>query len=381
MFNRLRLKFLAAAIALLGCSSTFAEVRLSGPHYNSTVVRHEPFSANQRSAIVADILSRLNGLVIEERSGNKNRRIETHSEGLMKEPLALLGALRLTLHSASPGAEMDLMIRIKGKYPTPVQVIWNHRTLVLEIGEETIFAPQKEGVIGLKFVNGSGRWSAVEKAHVRHAIKRLGPAVITLLRDIPLRREKTKRVARVSKGGLYEQKGCFAQIKMYSTAFAGRHLRFAGTPSAPLSKTTSTILHEVAHAIHHTPSRVAYCELERRQKHFESKRIQFNRAVRKQDVTGSASTLRKQQSWFEEERAALEALLQKANRLSAQGPILEAFSKQLGNRLGPTHYGASSVAESFAESFALYFSDRPALTRIWSDMTQWFDQQHYLPKN
>ena len=360
MFNRLRLKFLAAAIALLGCSSTFAEVRLSGPHYNSTVVRHEPFTAGQRSAVVADILSRLNGLVIEERSGNKIRRIETNSEGLMKEPLALLGALRLTLHSASPGAEMDLMIRIKGKYPTPVQVIWNHRTLVLEIGDETVFAPQKEGNWP-KFVNGSGRWSAVGKARTA-CDQRLG--LFHTLLDIPLRREKTKRVARVSKGGLYEQKGCFAQIKMYSTAFAGRHLRFAGTPSAPLSKTTSTILHEVAHAIHHTPSRVAYCELERRQKHFESKRIQFNRAVRKQDVTGSASTLRTQQSWFQEERAALEALLQKANRLSAQGPILEAFSKQLGNRLGPTHYGASSVAESFAESFALYFSDRPALTRI-----------------
>ena len=381
MFSAINPKsYFAVTIILMGCTVTSAQVRMHGAHYNATVVRHAPFTVQQKEAIVTDILSRANDLKIKQVKGNSVRNIKVKKGQLLKQPLYLLGALRLMLHSASPGAEMDLMVRTKGEYPRPVQVIWDGDTLFLEAGKATVLAPQKIGPIGLKFVNGSGRWSAVDKAHVRKAIQRLDPEVIELLKDIPLRREKTKRVASVSKGGLYEQKGCFAQIKIYSSAFAGRHLRFIGRPDAPLSKTTATILHEVAHAVHHAPSRAIYCELERRTRTFEAKRARFNGAVKTQNSSGRTVSLQGQKSWLEKERVELEALLERANRLSARGPILAEYKHALKGRLGPTHYGATSTAESFSESFALHFGDPAALQRIWPDMTRWFSKKRYLNK-
>ena len=147
---------------------------------------------------------------------------------------------------------------------------------------------------------------------------------------------------------------------------------------APLAKTTATILHEVAHAVHHAPSRAVYCEIERRTRNFEAKRIRFNQGVRTHGDAGATASLKAQKAWLEKERIELEALVRRADGLSARGPALEAYERILNGRLGPTHYGTLSIAESFSESFSLYFADRAALNRIWPDVTRWYDTKRYL---
>ena len=375
----LRLNHLCLTICLsLGCASTSDGLRLTGPHYNSTVVRHAPFSKNQRTALVQEISANTRGMQVTHTRSGRTQKIASNVSALKAQPLYVLGALWIVLNSASSGAEMDLMIRIKGQNPTPVQVVWRRNTLALESGQRTTFPATREPKIGLRFINGSGKWTTVEKSHVRKAVKRLDPAIIRLLEQVPLSREKTKRLTGVVKGGQYEQKGCRALIRMYSSAFAGRHMRFTGNPSAPLSKTTATILHEVGHALHHAASRTVFCELERRNKIFEKERTSYNRAIRNTTTVVEAQQLQQTLAALEKEHIALQNLAVHAHNLSVRGPVLEAYHAQLQGRIGPTHYGASSVAESFAESFALYYGDPAALKRIWPDMAQWFEQKKHL---
>ena len=73
-------------------------------------------------------------------------------------------------------------------------------------------------------------------------------------------------------------------------------------------------------------------------------------------------------------------MMSKADALSRMGPVLAAFKKQLGNRQGPTLYGATALEETFAEAFSLFHSDRAALTRIWPDIAAWFAQNKHLAK-
>lgn len=381
MVNRPIFRHIWIAAALLAsCGSTSAEIRINGPHYNATVVRHAPFEKSQTDALVKDIIKSAKDLNIEIKMGERHRKLPVVPKHLGNEPLHILGALRLALNSSTTGAEMDLMVRIKGKNPTPVQVLWNGNTLLLEAGRSTIFAAKRRETLGLRFVNGSGNWTNLERTHVEKAANLLEKDLLRLIAEIPLKREKTRRVTSIAKGGLYEQKGCSAQIRMYSTAFAGRHLRFIGSPSRPLSKTTATILHEIAHAIHHTPSRRAYCRLDQRSAKFEKERRAFNAALKRQNSRADVQRLQAKESWLNKERLALERILGEANSLSQKGPILADYERQLKDRKGPTHYGASNIAESFAESFALYYGDRSALQRIWPDIVKWFDNRGHIPK-
>ena len=129
MFSAIKAPFYwVVPIILVGCTATSAQVRLQGAHYNATVVRHAPFTVQQKEAIVTDIVNRATGLKVTELKGNSVRNIKIERAQLLKQPLYLLGALRLMLHSASPGAEMDLMVRTKGEYPRPVQVTWDGNT-------------------------------------------------------------------------------------------------------------------------------------------------------------------------------------------------------------------------------------------------------------
>ncbi|MGB0648581.1 MAG: hypothetical protein ACPGQS_15455, partial [Bradymonadia bacterium] len=250
------LTLLTLLSCLCACAANSQNIELSGNHYDATVVRHAPILPNQKQAIIRDIVSRLGSHKLRVKRNGRTEVLSPSHKTLKTLSLAMLGGLRIALLSAKPGAEMDIMVRIKGKNPTPVQVIWRpDGQLEIESGQPTTFSARRMPTLNLKFVNGSQKWTAIEQSHVREAIAVLSPDELAVLQRIPLRREQNKRVQKWAKGGLYEQKGCVARIRMYSAAFAGRHLKFSGSPSRPQSKTIATILHEVAHALHHAPSR------------------------------------------------------------------------------------------------------------------------------
>ena len=58
--------------------------------------------------------------------------------------------------------------------------------------------------------------------------------------------------------------------------------------------------------------------------------------------------------------------------------MLEAFSSLPGAGAGPTEYGATSIAESFAESFALHRLDPAALRRFSPAIDDWFSNAGHL---
>jgi hypothetical protein len=371
--------FISMTLCLSACAAKSNTIRLTGKHYDATVVRHAPITQGQKSAIIADILSRIGGGKVIIKNRKRSQTITPSAKRLSRLHLAMLGGLRIALLSSSRGAEMDIMVRIKGQNPTPVQIIWQvNGNLVMESGTPTTFPARKHGTLNLKFTNGSDRWSAIEKAHVREALALLSPQELAVMQKIPLRRERNKRVSKWAKGGLYEQKGCYAKIRMYSSAFAGRHLKFSGEPKRPRSKTISTILHEVAHALHHAPSRQAYCRLDKRNRSFEKRVRRYNQAIKNTNVNAQRAQLERERAWIETESKTLQRLMTKADALSRMGPVLAAFKRQLGNRKGPTVYGATALEETFAEAFSLFHSDRAALTRIWPDVTTWFVQNKHL---
>jgi hypothetical protein len=383
MYTRklLMIRSLTILLMLSACAASSPTVKLIGKHYDATVVRHAPITRSQRSAIIADVLSRIGRAKVMIRNGQRTQTITPSTKRLSALPLALIGGLRIALLSSSRGAEMDIMVRIKGQKPTPVQIIWQvNGNLVVESGTPTMFPSKKHRPLNLKFTNGSDRWSAIEKAHVREALALLSPQELALMQKIPLRRERNKRVSKWAKGGLYEQKGCFAKIRMYSAAFAGRHLKFSGGPKKPRSKTIATILHEVAHALHHAPSRQAYCRLDKINRSFEKRVRRYNQAIKKPNANAQRQQLEQERSWIEAESKSLQKLMAKADALSRMGPVLAAFKKQLGQRQGPTLYGTTALEETFAEAFALFHSDRAALTRIWPDIATWFAQKKHLTK-
>ncbi len=370
---------LSLLLGLSACAAKSTTLRLTGKHYDATVVRHAPITRGQKSAIITDILSRIGGAKVIIKHRKRTQTITPSTKSLSGLKLAMLGGLRIALLSSSRGAEMDLMVRIKGQKPTPVQIIWQvNGNLVMESGTPTTFPSRKHGTLNLKFTNGSDRWSAIEKAHVREALALLSPHELAVMQKIPLRRERNKRVSKWAKGGLYEQKGCYAKIRMYSSAFAGRHLKFSGEPKRPRSKTISTILHEVAHALHHAPSRQAYCRFDKRNRSFEKRVRRYNQAIKKPNINAQRTQLERERAWIEAESKTLQKMMSKADALSRMGPVLAAFKKQLGNRQGPTVYGATALEETFAEAFSLFHSDRAALARIWPDIARWFAQNKHL---
>ena len=372
---------LSLLLGLSACAAKSNTLRLTGKHYDATVVRHAPITRGQKSAIISDILSRIGTAKVILKTRTRPQTISPSTKALSRLKLAILGGLRIALLSSTRGAEMDIMVRIKGQNPTPVQIIWQvNGNLVVESGTPTTFPSRKHGTLNLKFTNGSDRWSPIEKAHVREALALLSQQELAVMQKIPLRRERNKRVSKWAKGGLYEQKGCHAKIRMYSSAFAGRHLKFSGDPKHPRSKTISTILHEVAHALHHAPSRQVYCRFDERNRRFEKRVRAYNQAIKKTSANARRTQLERERAWIETESKTLQKMMSKADTLSRMGPVLAAFKKQLGNRQGPTVYGATALEETFAEAFSLFHSDRAALTRIWPDIARWFAQNKHLTK-
>ena len=121
---------------LCACAANSQNIQLNGNHYDATVVRHAPILPNQKRAIIKDILNRLGSNELRVKRNGKTRSSPLY-QALKSLSLAMLGGLRIALLSAKPGAEMDIMVRIKTK-ADPVQVIWRpDGQLEIESGQPT----------------------------------------------------------------------------------------------------------------------------------------------------------------------------------------------------------------------------------------------------
>ena len=78
------------------------------------------------------------------------------------------------------------------------------------------------------------------------------------------------------------------------------------------------------------------------------------------------------------ENKAINRINRKIDQFKGKGPVLRAYLKVRGQKRGPTPYGETSAAESFAESFALYRVDPKALKRVFPKVYQWFKRNEHL---
>jgi hypothetical protein len=195
----------------------------------------------------------------------------------------------------------------------------------------------------------------------------------SLLEEIPLTRYQSARDKR--KGAVYLQKGCKAEIRVYNRAFEMDGLQFVGPPNRPYPASVRTVLHEVGHAIHSRPSRMAACQLHAQQQRLRTRIKTYNRRLaiaRKRNDRQLAKRLAGESRSIGKARQKLKRLAQAVESLVERGPAA------IGKSPAPTAYGRSSLKESFAEAFALFRSDPAALKRTMPRAHRWFSSGGHL---
>lgn len=258
---------------------------------------------------------------------------------LRRVPLAAIGALA---HLSGPkfwGAEIDVLVRVKGKGTFPV-------TLWLEPGGDVTLAMGKRissgrlrgpgkrsdpNAIRAAYktgeIKGAGRgWSSSELLVLDGALSRLHRDERRVLRGVKLLRASLGR--QPLQAGLYsmDSRGHY-RLRMFNRAFASGRAGFVGPVGSPNPRAAWTVIHELGHAISGWPARRA----------------------------------------FEQGEFRLGKKLQKSNS------VLKGFRKARGASRGPTPYGRAALVESFAECFALFHLDPQGLARWNRNVFLWFE--------
>lgn len=316
---------MAAAISVLapGCSTP----RL---YYETTVFQHAPLEATQgqRDALVAAVRGALGDRALHVAAGGSWQQVHPGA-ALAKADPAVLYAVMAVAEDDFLGAEADIVIRGPGKRRTPVTVLV---ALDGEVYASAGDAPPRKT-----------RWSK-SGGTLAAALAMLKPAERRLIADVRWRRAGRGPGA---KGGQYAQKGCAAEILVYDWAYAADGFQFTGDPRRPRQSALRSVLHEVGHALHHQPSRKAWCSYERHRSRGEV--AAANRSgARAQSLEGGG------------------------------GPVIDAYLRALGDGQAPTIYGEESDEESFAEAFSIWKLDPAALQRALPQAHRWFAADGHL---
>jgi len=337
---------LGAFLALSASSSRSAEA--AGGYYENAIINLPRIDAKKASRYRATVRQRVRrgriGAVSWAAKGDRGQATKVlgrrGKNGRLKSlPLAALGALT---HLSGPkfwGAEIDVLVEVKGRGTFPV-TLWFERggDVTLAVGKRmggrvpggfgkrsdpgALRKAYKTGVI-----KGSGRrWSGAELKLLDGALALLHPDERRVLRGVKILRASLGR--QPLQAGLYsmDSRGRY-RLRIFNRAFASQRSGFAGPVAAPLPRAAWTVIHELGHAISSWPARRAF------------ERGKFKRG----------------------------------RKLQRSNDVLKSFRKARGTSRGPTPYGRSTVVESFAECFALYHLDPQGLARWDRDVFRWFD--------
>ena len=353
---------------LVGCGASPP----SQTHYDVRAIEQAPVQSKNRAA-----LRHLAKLVLA------SRRIKLREDGRTKTlkpadvnalSLAVLQGIRILDSGARLGAEVDALIPIKGRGAVPV-------TLVTDMnGDATIVAarapkrPQAKPAYIPRFLNGDEKWSAKARETLKLAMGLVSKQEAAALKDLALvryRKSKDKR-----KGAVYLQKGCEAEIRIYNRSFSIDRFQFVGEPSRPLPASARTVLHEVGHAIHNRPGRLAYCSFVSDQNAFKKRIDRYNSDLKRAKKTRDrrlAARLQNESAALARVKKKLQKRADKIRTLIDKGPVLMAFASAIGSEEGPTEYAMVSIKEAFAEAYSLYRSDPAALSRVMPKAFRWFN--------
>jgi hypothetical protein len=282
-----------------------------------------------------------------------------------------------------------------------------------------------------RFVNGEAAWSADELDIAAAAFGTMSAAELRVVAGLPFVRNRTPSQSIEGPHAAYfslDGTGK-AAIVVLDDVFRYRFTSYVGTPETPYPNGALTFLHEVGHAIARASLReeirdaeavgvetkVAFEEartvfdeyalraeaLTAAADEFNARVADFNRLKKKvrrgaapraelealnseltilqAEVLRLEAEMRPYQARYEELRPELEQLRDQSREqqetvteLAEHNPMLHAYGKLMGAGRGPTAYGATSLDESFAESYALFRLDPAALLRFSPQIHGWF---------
>lgn len=381
---------LLVALLLSACGST------PGRYYETTGLLHRPIAADERAALVATVLSNISERPVVVVALDGTRRAVPRGE-LAKLPVELLQALHLTTASeAFEGAEIDLLVQTGKRRMVPVAV-YLERDAAIELhpgepGSLPRVEAKDDRWFGARYTVGrlrerDAKWDAYARHTLDLALARLDRAEGEVVRDMPFIRAKAARGSG-DRGAQYTQENCRAHVSVYDRAFAARGVQFIGPVAKPLPGPVMALLHEVGHAIHNRPGRLAFCHYEwlvddrnRRAAKLGERIDAFNARVKRANAgdAGARAEVQRLKGSIGDEQAAVAALDERigeafaeARRMTRGGPVIDAYLAAVGAGASPTDYGRQSETESFAEAFALFRADPAALRRALPEAHAFF---------
>jgi cell division protein FtsB len=160
-------------------------------------------------------------------------------------------------------------------------------------------------------------------------------------------------------------------VLIFDAALHADAHKFAGEPEAPLQSSVQTIVHEFGHALHQHPGRMLACSVDRRSKAVKARVAAFNKKPGNKRTQAELDAI-------QAEVKAIEREVKRIEKMGKGGPVIDAYARALGKASHPTRYGASSLVESFAESFALYRTDPAALKRLLPAVFDFFERGDHV---
>jgi hypothetical protein len=324
-------------------------------------------------------------------------------------PLPVLAAVAATAGRRSWGGERDLLVRVRGQGTYPVTLVYSRRgDLVVSQGGRMPAKPprsssaQVDARFSLGSIRSAGRrWSDTELGVLEGALGLLRGAELGAVKGLDFVRTPAW-MGGARHAGRYRKDSRGALIVVFDRAFAGDRYGFFGPLNRPRPASSSTVLHEVGHALADWPARIAwqkvaaqqsrqkqvyrayrsaYRDYRRAHSRYRAAALSGNpkvRATREREMKKQEGLALGLAARLERVQAEQKRLNRSYRRLQRRSPVLAEYRKALAARRGPTAYGRTSIHESFAESFSLYRGDPAALERILPRVYSWFERGGHL---
>ena len=370
----------ALSLILLSAGLSACGTTPSRLHYSTTAIGHTAVTKAQRSPLLARARAITKDHTLRFRRGAGRYKTIKRS-ALNALPLAALQAIHMVGHERFYGAEIDLLIKVKGRGSVPVSARIDLKgNLTLDMGGKHRARP-KEVDVAPKFRKGKVKWTAKSQRVVVHAISLLPPAEARIVKNVPFSRHRAGKGHNRDKGAIYIQRGCGAEVRVFNSSFKSDRLSFTGEARSPKPASARVVLHEIGHAIHNFPGRRASCAYVKAGDKLKARIKKYNRVVAKANATRDpalARFLKQEGPRIKRQQAKIDRMGKAAAALSEAGPVLAAYARVLGRSQAPTVYGESSIRESFAESFSLYRADPRALDRLLPAVLAWFKADGHL---
>lgn len=310
-------------------------------------------------------------------------------------PLPVLYAAWFILDTKLKGLEVDLIARTEADGFVPVSARYDiDDTVHLTMGKpmasllpstgQLLTPAQLQQLYGVGPIREDGRaWRPFELYSLEQALALLSVDERMVTAELPfvrkVRAETATRGLKLNEiWGQYHSGGRpndSREIRLFDTIEGHDQALFIGEPEHPHPLPTMCLLHEIAHAIADYPRILIERECEQQAAEDEKLVALWNQQTA--SSTPDAPRLAALTQKLAALKTARQEHLLRHQQLSQQyrrfdGPVLAAYLAVRGPDRGPTKYGRTADAESFAESFALFRADPPALQRIYPNVYEWF---------